>query len=173
MGSALAEEFFKKQLAVTVWNRSAARTERLNAQGAQIAATVEEEIAASDVVIVSLSNYPAAREVLGAEAASRALKGKTLIQLSSGTAKEGREAAAWAEERGVNYLDGAILAYPQHIGSAAAQILLSGSEEIFHQQKELLQVLGTPLFVSRSPGGAAALDCAVLISSMCSMMSLF
>jgi 3-hydroxyisobutyrate dehydrogenase-like beta-hydroxyacid dehydrogenase len=54
-----------------------------------------------------------------------------------------------------------------------AQILLSGSEEIFREQKELLEVLGTPLFVSKSPGGAAALDCAVLISSLCSMMSLF
>jgi 3-hydroxyisobutyrate dehydrogenase-like beta-hydroxyacid dehydrogenase len=173
MGSALAEAFLKKPLAVTVWNRSAARTERLKAQGAQVAATVEEAIAASDVVIVSLSNYSAAREVLGGEAASRALKGKTLIQLSSGTTKEGRDAAEWAQEHGVKYLDGAILAYPQHIGSAAAQILLSGSDEILRQQKELLEVLGTPLFVSKSPGGAAALDCAVLIGSMCSMMSLF
>jgi 3-hydroxyisobutyrate dehydrogenase-like beta-hydroxyacid dehydrogenase len=109
-------------------------------------------------VIVSLSNYAAAREVLGGEAASGALRGKTLIQLSSGTTKEGRDAAEWAQEHGVKYLDGAILAYPQHIGSAVAQILLSGSEEIFHQQKELLEVLGTPLFVSESPGGAAALD---------------
>ncbi len=73
----------------------------------------------------------------------------------------------------MNYLDGAILAYPQRIGSAAAQILLSGSEKLFLQQKELSQILGTPQFVSKSPGGAAALDCAVLISSMCSMKSLF
>jgi 3-hydroxyisobutyrate dehydrogenase-like beta-hydroxyacid dehydrogenase len=173
MGSALAEAFLKKPLAVMVWNRSAARSERLKAQGAQVAPTVEEAISASDVVIVSLSNYAAAREVLGGEDASSALKGKTLIQLSSGTTKEGRNAAGWAQGHGAKYLDGAILAYPQHIGSAAAQILLSGSEEIFRQQKELLEVLGTPLFVSKSPGGAAALDCACLISSMCSMISLF
>jgi len=173
MGSALAEAFLQKQLAVTVWNRSAARSERLKAQGAQVAATVEEAIAAGDVVIVSLSNYSAAQEVLGEESASHALMGKTLIQLSSGTAKEGKDAAEWAHEHGAKYLDGAILAYPQHIGNAAAQILISGSKELFSQQRELLEILGTPLFVSKSPGGAAALDCAVLISSLCSMMSLF
>jgi len=33
MGFALAEAFLKKPLAVTVWNRSAARSERLKAQG--------------------------------------------------------------------------------------------------------------------------------------------
>jgi saccharopine dehydrogenase-like NADP-dependent oxidoreductase len=120
MGSALAEAFVKKPLAVTVWNRSAARTGRLKTQGAQVAATVEEAIASSDVILVSLSNHSAAREVLGAEAAARALKGKTPIQLSSGTTKEGRDAAEWAHEHGVKYLDGAILAYPQHIGTAAA-----------------------------------------------------
>jgi 3-hydroxyisobutyrate dehydrogenase-like beta-hydroxyacid dehydrogenase len=43
MGSALAEAFLKKPLAVTVWNRSAARSERLKAQGAQVAPTVEEQ----------------------------------------------------------------------------------------------------------------------------------
>ncbi len=173
MGSALAEAFLKKPLAVMVWNRSAARSEPFKAKGARVASTVEDAIAASDVVIVNLLNYAAAREVLGGDVASGALKGKTLIQLSSGTTKEARDAAEWAQDHGVKYLDGAILAYPQHIGSPAAQILLSGSEELFRQHKDLLQILGTPLFVSNSPGGAAALDCAVLISSMCSMMSLF
>lgn len=173
MGTALAKAFLQKSIEVTIWNRSEARCGPLKEQGAHVAATAEAAIQASDVVIVSLSNYAAAREVLGVEAAASALKGKTLIQLSSGSAKEGRDTALWAERLGVKYLDGAILAYPQHIGSAAAQILLSGPEEILNQQKELLEVLGTPLYVGKSPGGAAALDCAVLISSMSSMMSLF
>ena len=157
MGSALAEAFLKKPLAVTVWNRNAARSERFKAQGALVALTVEAAIAASDVVIVSLSNYAAAREVLGSKGATAALKGKTLIQLSSGTTKEGRDAAAWAQEHGVNYLDGAILAYPQHIGSAAVQILISGSEEIFRQQKESLGNIGHTVICqqeSRRRGGA-------------------
>jgi len=70
-------------------------------------------------VIVSLSNYAAAREVLGGEVASVSLTGKTLIQLSSGTTKEGRDTAAWAHEHGVKYLDGATLAYPQHKSGGA------------------------------------------------------
>ena len=80
--------------------------------------------------------------------------------------------AAWAREFGAQYLDGAILAYPSHIGSTKAQILISGSVEAFSQHKELLKILGTPVFVGQSPGAAAALDCATLTSSIMASIAL-
>lgn len=172
MGTALAEAFLRKPLTVTVWNRTSSRCNPLEAKGAQVASTVEAALSASEVVIFCVSNYAAANELLRASGVSAAFNGKTLIQLSSGTPKEARDTASWAREIGVQYLDGAILAYPSHIGSAAAQILISGSPEVFRQHKELLEILGTPAYVGLSPGAAAALDCAGLISSMTSMIGL-
>ena len=41
-----------------------------------------------------------------------ALRGKVLVQLSSGTPDEAREMESWARPRGIDYLDGAIMNYP-------------------------------------------------------------
>ena len=172
MGSAIAEALVQAHLGVTVWNRTASQCTRFEALGARIAATAASAVATSEVLLVCLSNYTATAEVLGTKDAREALTGKTLIQLSSGTPKEARDAAAQARELGARYLDGAILAYPSHIGSAKAQILISGSGEAFQQQRELLQILGTPVFVGQSPGAASALDCATLTSSVMASIAL-
>jgi 3-hydroxyisobutyrate dehydrogenase-like beta-hydroxyacid dehydrogenase len=172
MGTALAEALLREHLIVTVWNRTASRCTRLETQDARVASTAARAVAASEVLIVCLANYAVTEEVLGAQDARDALKGKTLIQLSSGTPKEARDMAARVREYGTQYLDGAILAYPSHIGSAKAQILISGSVEAFHQQRELLQILGTPVFVGQSPGAASALDCATLTNSIMASIAL-
>jgi len=172
MGTALAEAFLRKSLTVTVWNRTPSRCNQLGAKGARIASTLEAAVSASDVVIVCVSNYAATDELFRTGEVSAALNGKTLIQLSSGTPKEARDTAAWAREIGAQYLDGAILGYPSHIGTAMAQILISGSAEVFARQKELLEILGTPMFVGVSAGAAAALDCAALVSSLTAMIGM-
>jgi 3-hydroxyisobutyrate dehydrogenase-like beta-hydroxyacid dehydrogenase len=142
MRTTLTEAFLREHLIVTVWNRTSSRCNRLQVQGARVASTVAAAVAASDVLIVCVSNYAVTDEVLGAREVSAALEGKTIIQLSSGTPQEAKNRAAWARELGAQYLDGAILAYPSHIGSAKAQILISGSVEAFNQHRELLQILG-------------------------------
>lgn len=172
MGTALAEAFLKRPLTVTVWNRTPSRSHALKARGATVASTVIGAVTASDVVIVCVSNYAATNELFRTGEVGAALNGKTLIQLSSGTPKEARDTAAWAREIGAEYMDGAILAYPIHIGTATAQILISGSAEVFRQHRDLLEAIGTPVFVGLGAGGAAALDCAGLISSMTSIIGL-
>src|SRR5262245_56540756 len=116
MGSALAEALLRARLSVTVWNRTASRCTRFETLGARVASTAASAVAVSEVLLVCLSNYTATEEVLEARDVRTTLKGKTLIQLSSGTPQEAREAAARARELGTRYLDGAILAYPSHMG---------------------------------------------------------
>lgn len=172
MGTALAEAFLREHLTVTVWNRTSSRCTRLRAQGARVASTVATAVAASDVLVVCVSNYAVTDELLGVREVGAALNGKTVIQLSSGTPKEARDAAARAQEFGAQYLDGAILAYPSHIGSAKAQILISGPVEAFNRHRELLKILGTTVFVGQSPGATSALDCATLTSSIMATIAL-
>jgi len=59
-----------------------------------------------------------------------------------------------------------------HIGTPAARLLLSGPEQLYNANKGLLEMLGTPAYVGELAGGASALDCAALASSMLSIIGL-
>ena len=54
------------------------------------------------------------------------LRGKTVVQLTSGTPSNARTGAAWAAQHGVHYLDGAILAYPSSIATDYATVFYAG-----------------------------------------------
>lgn len=162
MGSALAGAFLKTGRKVTIWNRTEVKATPLVRQGAVFVPDIAAAIAASPLIVVCLSDYAATRAVLSATAAT-ALKGRQLIQLSTGTPKEARDLALWSQERGISYLDGAILAWPSQIGGERTVILYAGEEENLRRQEELLRELGGGLtWLDEEVGAAAALFAAVL-----------
>jgi 3-hydroxyisobutyrate dehydrogenase-like beta-hydroxyacid dehydrogenase len=172
MGTALAEALLKGQRRLSVWNRNSARCNALAAKGADVAATIVAAVQASDVVILSLSDYRAMDAVLRRDEVIPNLRGKTIIQLSSGTPREARDAAVWMEQARATYLDGAILGYPVHIGTSHATILVSGSRDGFDRNQGLLQLFGAVRYLGGNPGAASALDCAALTSSMLKIVGL-
>ncbi|MEV6913090.1 NAD(P)-binding domain-containing protein [Amycolatopsis sp. NPDC051071] len=153
MGQALARAFLKAGHPTTVWNRTAAKAERLVAEGAHLAPTIGDALAAGGLTVVCLTDYPAVRELLG----EAGLEGTTLVNLTSGDSGQARETAAWAEKRGARYLDGAIMAIPSSIGTEEAVILLSGPEPDFD-----LGALGTVSYLGEDPGLASLYDVAGL-----------
>ncbi len=58
------------------------------------------------LTLTCVTDYEVVRELLGTSDAE--LHGTTLINLTSGSSAEAREAARWAEQRGARYLDGAV-----------------------------------------------------------------
>jgi 3-hydroxyisobutyrate dehydrogenase-like beta-hydroxyacid dehydrogenase len=169
MGSSLAQALLRAGRPVTVYNRTPARSEPLRRQGAVVAAGLAQALAPGSIALVSLSNYDAAHALFFAPGGPD-LRDTIIIQLSSGTP---REARAWAErcsDRGARTLTGAILAYPMHIGTPQAQLLISGPENLYARYAGLLEMLGTPMHAGENPGGASAFDCAVLASIMLSML---
>lgn len=158
MGSALARAFIKAGHAATVWNRSPDKTEQLAALGASVAASVRYAVSASDIIVVNVSDYEASASLLRDPKATEALAGKLIVELTSGTPRSAREAARWAEAQGARTLDGAILATPDIIGSAAATIIVSGASSAFETHRETLEVLGTVRHVGEDPGAAAVLE---------------
>jgi len=157
MGAALAGALLGAGHDVSVWNRSPLKAGPLLDRGAKLAAT-PAEAASADVVLTCLSTYDSQQPVL--DAAS--LSGRTLVNLTSGTPEQARAAAKWAASEGIDYVDGVIMAVPQGIGTPAAQILYSGSEPVFAAQREVLEVLGTPVFLGEDAGLAALYDLALL-----------
>lgn len=108
MGTALARVWLAAGHEVTVWNRTAARAEPLAAEGATVAASAADAVAANRLVIVCLLDDASVGEALdGADPA-----GRDLVNLTTGTPAEGRARAAWAEARGARFLDAGIMAVP-------------------------------------------------------------
>lgn len=167
MGSALARAQIGAGRSVTVWNRSAGKMEPLVALGAEPAASVAQAVEASPVIMVCVDNYTITHQLLSSDDVVPHLAGRTVIQLSTGTPKEARDSEAWLKERGADYLDAAIHAYPDGIGAADCRILFCGSQATFQRSEVLLKCLGGGLrYLGENIAAAAALDLAVLSESL-------
>ncbi len=159
MGSALARVLLKQGYAITVWNRSRAKAERLAAQGAHIAETVLDALIASPLIITCVADYPTLTELLHTPDNAKAISGKTLVQLTTRTPAEARAGEAWTKKASVDCLEGAIQAYPMHIGTPEGAILYSGPRAAFDAFQPALKTLtGQAVYVSEQIGSAAALD---------------
>lgn len=135
LGRALAETFLRADRAVTVWNRSASKAEGL---AATVASTAADAVAASGLVVVAMLDHQAAQQVLSGVD----VRGKALVNLTSGTPDDARELAAWAVANGAEYLHGAVYAVPQTIGTDASSIIYSGSAVVHERWQKSLAQLG-------------------------------
>lgn len=161
MGQALARGFVREGHPTTVWNRTAAKVEALAAHGAIPAGTAADAVAASPLVITCLLNDEAVHAIL--EPLAEALRGRTLVNLTSTSPEQARRSAAWAAGLGIDYLDGAIMSPTPTIGQSSALVLYSGAEEVYQAHRSTLASLGgTATYLGGDPGRAAAYDAALL-----------
>ncbi|GGO60037.1 NAD(P)-dependent oxidoreductase [Streptomyces lasiicapitis] len=160
MGSALAAALLKAGHPTTVWNRTAAKTGPLAAQGATPADTPAAGVTASPLVIACLTTNDNVRELFAPLAAE--LRGRTLVNLTNGTPSQARELAAWAEEHGIAYVDGGIMAVPQMIAGPGAYILYSGDEAAYAAHRDTLAALADTKWVGADAGLAALWDLSLL-----------
>lgn len=160
MGVALGEALLREGHPLTVWNRTPGRADGLVARGARLAATAAEAVAAGPLTVVCLKDYATAYAVL--DTAGEALRGRTVVNLDSGTPREAREAHDWAAARGAAYLDGAIMVPPPLVGAPGAVFLYSGSPEPFDLHREVLESLGDPRHLGSDPGLAVLYNTALL-----------
>ncbi|MDT0549660.1 MULTISPECIES: NAD(P)-dependent oxidoreductase [Streptomyces] len=172
MGQALAGAFLDAGHPTTVWNRSAHKADALVARGAVRAGTPAEAVRAGGLVVVCVVDYAASQAILGPLAAE--LAGRVLVNLTSDTPERAREAAAWAAEHGIDYLDGAIMVPVPVIGSPQALLFYSGPREVFEAQEATLRALGgNSRYLGADHGVAPLYDLALLglfYSSMAAML---
>ncbi|MDW6058385.1 NAD(P)-binding domain-containing protein [Streptomyces sp. FXJ1.4098] len=160
MGTALARALLKAGFRTTVWNRTAAKAEALVPEGALRAATVAEAVEASPLVVVCLLDHDSVRGTL--DPVARALTGKAVANLTSGTPRQAREMAAWAADQGADYLDGGIMAVPPMIATPAAFVLYSGSREVFGNHRAALDALARSEYLGEDAALASLYDIALL-----------
>jgi 3-hydroxyisobutyrate dehydrogenase-like beta-hydroxyacid dehydrogenase len=160
MGSTLAAALIKAGYPTTVWNRSPGKADDLVAQGAEAAATARDAVQAGQVVIACLFDDASVHEVL--DPLTGELAGRALINVTTTTPAQSRESAGWAARAGIAYLDGGIMAVPHMIGRPESSILYSGSAEVFHTYRPLLDLWGTSTYFGEDAGLASLYDLALL-----------
>ncbi|MFI0446813.1 NAD(P)-dependent oxidoreductase [Actinomadura sp. 6N118] len=163
MGRALAGAFVDSGLRTTVWNRTPGRGDELVERGAIRTRSAEEAVAASDLTVVCVVDYDAADSVLRREAVTDALKGRTVVNLTADTPGRARDAASWAADHGIRYLDGSIMTPFSSIGTPEAVFIHSGPEDLYRRHLPMLEALGgTHTYLGEDIGRAAAHDIALL-----------
>ncbi|MFF3085403.1 NAD(P)-dependent oxidoreductase [Streptomyces nojiriensis] len=170
LGQALADAFLTKGHPTTVWNRSAGKADALVERGASLAATPADAVAAGELVVVAVLDYDTVGELL--RPAAGALAGRTVVNLTTGTPSAARALGAWAADRRAAYLDGAVYAVPQTIGTSAAFVLYSGDETAYRTYRTVLDAIGEGSHVGPAPELSSVYDTA-LLSGMYGMFAGF
>ncbi|MET9500572.1 NAD(P)-binding domain-containing protein [Streptomyces sp. NPDC006622] len=150
MGQATTRALLGAGHPVTVWNRTPGRADGVVADGATRAATPADAVEASDLVILSLTDYRAMYDIL--DGATAALTGRTLVNLSSDTPDRTREAAAWAAGHGAAFLTGGVMVPAPMVGTEAAHVYYSGPEDVMERHRAALERLGAPRYLGADPG---------------------
>lgn len=158
MGRALAGAFLRAGHPTTVWNRTTARAGGLVARGATLAESPAAALAAAPLVVVCVSDYDAVADILDGP-----LDGRVVVNLTSGTPSRARALAEEVARRGGGYLDGAIMAVPEAVGTADAELAYSGPRPLYHAHESTLASLGTGLHLGDDPGLAATHEMATLV----------
>ncbi len=140
MGAALAETLLKNGVPVTVWNRTSDKASYLVEAGANLAESVEDAVAASPATIVCIKTHETTHEVLSP--LSSKLEGKTIIDLSTGGAREATDLVNMLMESGAHWLIGMINAYPTGIGREDTAILCAGPSKVWEDYGNIIKKLG-------------------------------
>jgi 3-hydroxyisobutyrate dehydrogenase-like beta-hydroxyacid dehydrogenase len=154
MGSTLARVLLERGHEVTVWNRSdSERASAVAAAGAARAASPAEAALASALVIMCVTDYPAADEVLAAPGVHAALAGRDFVQLTNGNEDQVRGQFARVRAAGARMLAGGILGYPRHIGRPETVIMYAGDAGAFEEHRTTLAGLaGAQRYSGEDPG---------------------
>ncbi len=162
MGSAIAHALLAAGQNVTVWNRTREKLEPLRDAGAVRADSLPGAVGRTPVSVMCVSDQTAVAEVMDAPGVIEALRGRTLLQLTTGTALDGRRGKAFAQDHGIKYLTGALMAYPRSIGTSAAVILCAGEKPNFYACEPILSALGAVRYIGDDTGRPAAIDAALI-----------
>ncbi|REE97917.1 NAD(P)-dependent oxidoreductase [Thermomonospora umbrina] len=155
-GAALARVIASRGVAVTVWDDA----EVSPIEGVVRVDSVRGAFTGVSLVLLCVDEYDSAERILGQ--AEPYITGTDVVNVTSGTSTRAEELAAWVHSRGGHYLDGALMAHPEHVGKPETVLVYSGSLEVFERHEPSLKLLGGATYLGEAPGAAALYDVAML-----------
>jgi len=161
MGAALAHTLLKNGYNVTVWNRSPEKAETFKEEGAVVAMSSAEAIAANSTVVICIKTHTDTRAILET---AQSLENKSIIELSTGSAPEAQSLYQWLDEKKADCLIGMICTFPRGIGEEDSTIVTVGSEALWGRSRGMLKVLaGKSSYLGDQVGSLAILYSALFL----------
>ncbi|MGH9725484.1 MAG: NAD(P)-dependent oxidoreductase, partial [Candidatus Acidiferrales bacterium] len=149
MGGPMARHILSAGFPLTVWNRSASKTQELGRDGARIATSCSEVLGAADIAVCMLTTGPVVNEVLFAAGKDGIIPtdemkpGSTLVVMSSIPVKTCQEHAHRLATRGVNYIDAPVSGGEEGAKAGRLTIMAGGSAVALEKVRDVLENMGS------------------------------
>ena len=155
MGSRMARRLLDRGYAVTIFNRTGAKAEPLRAAGALLGETPSAVAERSDVVLYSLADDTAVREVVLAAQGllAGARRGTVFVDLSTVLPETSVAISSAAEPRGVAVLDAPVSGSTAQVEQGTLVIFVGGDQAVYEDQTSILDALGHHIYMGRSGAG--------------------
>ncbi len=144
MGSGMAMNVLRAGFPLTVWNRTPAKATPLAAAGAAVANTPAELAAASDIVVICISDTADVEAViLGPQGVIEGARpGSLVIDMSTISPAATRQMASALAERGVAMLDAPVSGGSEGAARGTLSIMVGGEATAVQRAAPLLQTMG-------------------------------
>lgn len=148
MGGAMARRLAASGFQIVLWNRTRDKAEQL--QVGRVAATPAEAARDAEIVLSSLTNDAALRDVyLGDNGALQSAAGKLLIDASTAGPQIAEELGREAQAQGARLLEAPVIGSVGAVESGKLLVLSSGDREDFEQARSVLEHLGEVSYVGK------------------------
>lgn len=141
MGSRLANNIFKDNGNLLVWDRTRDKLTEYAPLGSSLADSITELVASSDVTFISISNDAAMKEVVE-EICKQNLANKIIVDFSTITPETSRELADRIADKGGRMLDSPVSGSTPQVEARALTIFVGGSRDTFESVRSCIEPLG-------------------------------
>lgn len=161
LGQAVAERLQSTGHSLTAYNRSLEKTRPLQQRGIRIAATAEEAMSDSEVVLLLLADAAAIRSVLFDPATRGAINGRPVIQMGTIGPAESRAIQQEIERFGGQYLEAPVLGSIAEAHAGTLLIMVGATPEQYVEYEPFLRALGSEVHLIGPVGKAAVFKLAL------------
>ncbi len=146
MGSAIAARFAAQGASVRGWTRSGLTEARAEELGIARAETLDQLVAASDILVTSLFDDTAAAEVLDTLLTSCDLQGRLIVETSTVIPALLTDRIAAIRSKGADAVDAPISGGPEMVQAGTCGIFIGGSDAAASRASAALSALSGRIF---------------------------
>jgi 3-hydroxyisobutyrate dehydrogenase-like beta-hydroxyacid dehydrogenase len=160
MGAGMVQCLRAAGFSLVIFNRTAAKAERLASEGARVARSSAEAVRAARIVVLSLSDEVAVEQVLFGELAAELRHGALVVDTSTVSPAYSASATARLARRGARRVEACVLGNPRMAQSGNLRIFTAGQPRDADEARPVLSALAQEIRHIGPAGAACALKLA-------------
>lgn len=145
MGVPMVTRLLAHHIEVGVFNRNVAKCDELAEKCAKVYGSAVELVCAYEVVILMVSDFAAAKEILNAEVCAN-LHGKIIVNMSTVSPVENMQLKAIVEQHGGRFVEAPVSGSVVPATNGTLLILFGGDEAVLNSLGHVFSILGQRTF---------------------------